>query len=1099
MKIFVKINSEYKELEIYSTERISVTYMFDDLSNPSHILSDFSESFNIPKTAHNNIIFSEFVKFDNKLTQYGYTPAEFMECIITNNSNDVVMVGKCYIKKITDSDYQLDVSGSLFSIFKNIKDIDFDKPLKLHKVNGSLVETGIPNVITASNVYESWVTSVRSSTGMYAVDMSVTPTDIYLNGYVGWGMVNGDDYADFSNDKWLYRPYFNMSQFSASSSTDISVHKSCYARIGDNLCDGVILFPEVEDSNIVFNNKYIYIKDENSVINSEAYEVSANENQMQEFRSYYQHPYLRLKKWFDYVGSELYTSTGYTLQIADGVVEDEAIYVLPRFYDGDSKSDIKGSESLSFTSLTSSISMMKEWFIPAGFYLTNPPTATDMPKLRAYSKNHSVKPQDIDEINIKCQVDIISAAGVEYNGYKNPILINLGVGNGLQPRKIALVPVPLGFDINNVNNKNVEKIPDYYADLGYELYFCDYIKRSDGYLQIDVDVTSKISGCDDGKKEKSMDYDIEFTVELANLYAPHYPSSDVNNTYYTEGFLMRMHDLSGSITTKESNRTGKVINIENLLKGQNMLDIIITYTKLKHAVWIVDETTKTLKIKRCEDYLGEQFFNSGVLDFTDKIDFSKLEQYPMSWDNEVVQMKHKDSDIITDYDTKKIVTPNHINTNSDTLNIFDENYCCIMTQKTQRVLDELRKENVKQSPYILPYTANGNVNFFAYDNWSNADQHKFIEPKRLQQSGSRTGTNNFFITDDTNIERSNNVFCWHSEEMSSGYINNDNKKESDSNRFLRHFYHQQGRPTTSVNYNYRALVTKSRPYITDYNLDQKSVLYSRPEYYLYDRIDDVRTEFVIDRFTPYINQVYNQENRKIEVSAKVTFTDWKRIKRNPFVVVGDVLFLVTSLEYWNDNDCLCKVVMRKISDVYDMVDDRLNPYIDDVTFTVNGGEHCYTYTFTKTIKKGDKIGVSCVPDDGYVFVGWYSGNTLISVYPNTTLTVTDNMTISPRTTKYNEGYYLWDVIGEHCGTLSEYTNARYQPNTQITCGVGLVEQGYVFSHWLDRDSGEIFSTDRNISVLLDRDYRLEMICERDESIQVKELDTELQRIKLTIE
>ncbi|MBQ0098894.1 MAG: hypothetical protein KBS62_08200 [Oscillospiraceae bacterium] len=985
MRLFVKIDNTYEEITLYGTERIEIFSTFDNLESPTNLNSDYTQPFTAPRCRENNKIFREFVHIDNQLTTYD--PTQKMPCLITNDARETIIAGECYLEKVDRDNYHINVNGSLSKVFGKLKDVDFDSVLKKKRTKNKvtnryeLVDSDFYNPLTASNVKLSWVTSrsrhtsygeINPNTSLIPIQQvgggSVTPiggslssvrvtepqyteTEAYINTLIGWSMTDADTYKDFETDKWLVKPNVmnTATEGVAANQTFMSGYYSMRDLFLDNMKDG----------KSIYDKNTCYYADESPITFDDVSELS-----MQEFRSYYQHPFLWLKSWAEVFAEKIQSELGYTIDWG-GTIEDTAIYMLPRFYDNDARNEStnvlsnlwgnswSSSDATTFTAdhvtkrdLSKTLSV--SFNTGSNIILGVPATIQEFKftpriRLRDYSLKNDGTPE-LDSIRQK----------VFWNGYVNPILVEVGVAQSKQTKKYCFVPFPSNWsNESNYEHIKIHTLTDMYGDLGYELvmlpYECDWdfklgVERPAFNAELELPITFAVNPSMFNKEDVSM-LTLNVKIETASRKVPFYHQ---NGTYIGSGTyqvqdqtvgidLLRSEgsaddhvQVKGSTSQRPSNRSGKAINMRNLLKDndKSIFDILVGYTKLKHAVWVIDESNKTIVVKPCDEYLKEQYQYDGYLDITKNVDCDSLVQYPLSWDARIVRMKHNDNEFVGEYDTMQINTPNFIQDGDSTIDLFEEMNVCVMAQRIRDYYVDLHNVTKMKSPYILPITRGDYANFYAHSNYSNESQHTYWQTSRAKQICSRTDTNRWFITDDTDIETFNNAYCWHSEMMYGGERNNSQfgmyvtRQNCDINGSG---FRYNITPTDVTYYTYYDRMSTIKDYITDYDINGASLLYTRPSEYLYDIFGDSRTSFVYDTYKDYLSEVYNPNNRKIVCRAKLNYTEWTRIKRNPFVRYGDILCMVTSIEFWNENDKLCDITMRRIDNLEKLV--KLDPIV----------------------------------------------------------------------------------------------------------------------------------------------------------------------------
>ena len=129
---------ENKEIELDETVQFAITKQFEDLSNPTTIINDWSKTVSIPFTARNNAIFGHIYNPD-KLTVEGgsnqalagiyFNPYKKLDMRL-QFGDDVLMVGYAKMNEVKQNNgkgtYEITLFGELGKVFQEMKKITFD-------------------------------------------------------------------------------------------------------------------------------------------------------------------------------------------------------------------------------------------------------------------------------------------------------------------------------------------------------------------------------------------------------------------------------------------------------------------------------------------------------------------------------------------------------------------------------------------------------------------------------------------------------------------------------------------------------------------------------------------------------------------------------------------------------------------------------------------------------------------------------------------------------------------------------------------------------------------------------------------------------------
>ena len=129
---------ENKEIELDETVQFAITKQFEDLSNPTTIINDWSKTVSIPFTARNNEIFGHIYNPDKltveggsnqELTGIYFNPYKKLDMRL-QWGDDVLMVGYAKMNEVKQNNgkgtYEITLFGELGKVFQEMKKITFD-------------------------------------------------------------------------------------------------------------------------------------------------------------------------------------------------------------------------------------------------------------------------------------------------------------------------------------------------------------------------------------------------------------------------------------------------------------------------------------------------------------------------------------------------------------------------------------------------------------------------------------------------------------------------------------------------------------------------------------------------------------------------------------------------------------------------------------------------------------------------------------------------------------------------------------------------------------------------------------------------------------
>lgn len=165
--IYIYVGGVAKRLELFSDETISVTSSIQDINDISKVFTDFSQSFTVPASEHNNSIFKHWYdnsidnSFDARLRVDAYIELDTIPFRIGK-----IQLEKAQYKNGVVDNYQITFIGNLVSLKdafagKQLKDVDFSGYNFTY--NGTVVKNrvtgGVTNdikfpLITSKNVWQ---------------------------------------------------------------------------------------------------------------------------------------------------------------------------------------------------------------------------------------------------------------------------------------------------------------------------------------------------------------------------------------------------------------------------------------------------------------------------------------------------------------------------------------------------------------------------------------------------------------------------------------------------------------------------------------------------------------------------------------------------------------------------------------------------------------------------------------------------------------------------------------------------------------------------------------------------------------------------------
>lgn len=348
-----------------------------------------------------------------------------------------------------------------------------------------------------------------------------------------------------------------------------------------------------------------------------------------------------------------------------------------------------------------------------------------------------------------------------------------------------------------------------------------------------------------------------------------------------------------SINYFKNKRSGADINLEDLWFGGNIFEEILKYCKMYKILINVDEQNKTIDFLQSKTY----FKKYNILDWTDKLDLSKdFNIQPISFQNKYVLFNYEndESDLNKEYKTKfgvnygeKKINTNYL-FNEETKELFSKIKTSINTTPYVNSWENLYTEN--KIIYLFPseiYVADGNNNesidisgkYFFYNRLENFDTSETLNLRSV------------CITDDTEFQKINNLYCY-SQRFNSGYYYNIEK--------------------------YPLCTTVEGDNCCLFNIP--STVYTSDKT-LFDNKTDIYTNF----WQNYLDERYNINNKIVTCYLNITPIDFCNFKFNNFIKINNQLYFVNKIyDYDIISNSPTKVDLITVQDLNGYTKDNYN-------------------------------------------------------------------------------------------------------------------------------------------------------------------------------
>lgn len=913
MRLLLYIDNKWTEPEMSADANngISMTYTYDSLINPADYVSEYSLTFKLPKTEHNNRLFDEFRYLDSTIGHF--KPQALMNYQLTSDENDIISRGTCYLNTIDDNYYNLNLSGSLSYVFKRMLNCGWDTKKASEDSSYTLLPEylkwsglGYTNKVLLNKelVKTSW------DTDNITYDWDALKNQMVLRPFMGRGMTKNQfvsncigfapsfqgKYKDFSSDKWVRKP------------------SNWY-------------YPVVRDVLDCYESKSI--PDEGII-----------DRQICEYRSYYQTPYIYMSRLWQWVESEFKNITGYDLFLDDkwfninNPYYRELVYTLPCMYNSD---DAKQYDNHN-TDIEPISKNMPLYTAVDGDYKSS---ALSNIKLTHYSEtiNNSDPTRNVEykyQFNLKYKRNSSgslfwsSVMGVDYYlmyNLNNPLIVTMKLTNGTTDyatKTYLILPCSNLQHNGEYVYKPNEQVVGLYSQIVDEVIEYYYKPKRFTEFTDEVDFGS----CQLNLKYSGIVNNAYVKTEIAygNTYSPFryykpwyttynvYPTCPTGSQMYTTNTFKMEVDGVYQLIVRENKRSNLEVTLEKLFKGTSPFEVLLKYTKMLNLIWLCDDYNRKVTVmsryqhfyKCIEEDMGAKTPSmgdadyKGFLDLTDLVDMSKgMEVQSPSWENHTVEFNYDDcsADYYSQYKDKygksyggkTIVTENEKNT--ETKNLFATsdydkiNPSCTNSEWLITINNMLNDNNYKVESKPLISNSTGEVwNNFYFRN-TNGDWNDGINDGwRKDEGGSFVR-----ISDDTQTEVFSDIYCWQTSESGN------------------------------------TVKTYVRPRLnTATTNDSHSVWFAVPReiYHQYPYNDGMVC--VYDHcWKDFIEDVYNVNNKKVVCYIQLDAKSYRRLKINPLVQIKNCIYLMTKIEGWSEETEKCKCTLVQISDIFKLSSNKI--------------------------------------------------------------------------------------------------------------------------------------------------------------------------------
>ena len=575
-----------QEVELDKSVQFAITKQFEDLSNPTTIINDWSKTVSIPFTQKNNNLFGHIYNADrlivtdetDKNTGIYFNPTLKMDFRLQDGDN-VLMTGYAKMNEVKQKDgkgtYEITLFGELGRVLSEMQKYNFNED-----DTDYCIDTSDYNFVLTRNTISDKITSPNPSTkGIYYT----------LNN----GFVEGFDYKTTQtggNSTAQFKDILNAESIQFEARTSVSL---------------------------------------DSIIGNGLKPLDVGE-----FRSWCQTPYLYIQHLFDLVDEKLQSRTGYSFQ------KDSSWFNTSNSYWNDMVMILNHPTVEGKLSYQNRYTAKHDEYTSANFPYNF--TRNDSDSYENYRRTFT----DIVRFEVNAaqsgyeQLPIVEndfAILTQLNNYDymvsglNLLMYNNSNDDGTSIADNAMLKIHI-----KLRNRRVDTYweDDYYVVNDSGFYQRLYPSRNYIVIPKTVDATSEVIGGD----TLNMHF---WRIQLPNIYLSNYYGSNsvIEITYNFDGshyiFEGENQPSVYCILGRKSVNTFATetyIDIKPTVKSYTTItlpmlwnndvkpfDIILNYCKMFGIMIEVDEINKKVIFKQRKQY----FSNYTIEDWTDKVDYSK--------------------------------------------------------------------------------------------------------------------------------------------------------------------------------------------------------------------------------------------------------------------------------------------------------------------------------------------------------------------------------------------------------------------------------------------------------------------------------------------
>lgn len=936
MRLFFKINNNWVEPELDRTSNeLSLDFHYGNFENPADYTGEYAFDFIIPRTQNNDKLFNQYFRMDSVVNpESDYDPSVKLPYQIISDKGNVISTGTGYIQKIDKKNYRAYLSGALHTIFTKALNSGWNTTKAEEDSEYYLMNDYIsykdgqynhPPLINALTVYLNWGNNnptfdyhvsetTRDNSGTTGEDakQSVLCADT-----ICWIPTHQGAMEGINTDKWI------AYQGRATSGQQQLFPMWSYYSSG---ISGT--FPLGEDP---------------------------TEYQMAEFRSYNQQPAIYVNKIWQWYRDIFPEMTGYTLELDEGWFSQNnpylryVLYTLPK---------LKRNYVLSGDDVTEDEqNISPQCQLPTSTSSQRVPGINNVNVTNTFTFPTGFRGGDF-KVEWFPWINSNTAILGFWNWYDQCFRVTITIkdsgGNIRWQRRYGVACCPWGIGdagaavgpsndvknwMNNTSNCDEWTYMRYALDWSTSTcYYMQYVFASEVGEGFPFNFTCM---CEEGdymevKTEiHSVNNKYPFTSSWRS--ASDHQSTYPNGYYYMTPTWLQTQVHAFCVSQNFEIRSNSPVTLPRLFNAESPFSVLLKYSKMMNLVWVVDDENKKVKVYERAQHFYDCMSNwttlpqtgspkvpiTGILDLTENVNYSKdVVMTPIDWNDKYIYMNFKETenDYLAEYNKKWKRTYG-----SKMLESVNKR-----TSTTKNMFNNSDNDTIYEAaditPYYIPigtcyenapmaYKADKLLLNSKEGNTKTADNHGQFVFRGPNQSWSSRMYENFrpsvgvLISDDDRIEINEQKYYYHGVKLPQDY-------------------------QIVTKPNFSPLRVSSQTNISLW------FAFPREAYAPINYAQNTTT--IYDKWSSYLQEIYNVNNKTVELYIHLTDVMYKRLKLNPLCQIDNCVYIMMSIEGFNENSEWCKCTLKQFSSIENLIsgaDDRDSQYDSERIWLFDNDEY----------------------------------------------------------------------------------------------------------------------------------------------------------------